>query len=155
MAYSTIKELRSNEEVLKEASSPDLTDDVILNRIDRADKKVRVDLSNVAVFTFDDDDTPETINMLSNFKATELVLIWLYTRKRVGVDQDDIDYWRNEYEELKDQAMSGEASLGIAASGTATFTNAARKDVEPALGTDKWGDFQTLEELQEERPTET
>lgn len=153
MAYSTIKEVRSNENILETASSPDLTNDVIWNRIIRADRIVRIDLSNVAVFTFDDEDTPETINMLSNYKATELCLVWLYTRKRQGLDQDDIEYWHNMYEALLEKALSGEADLGVAASGTGLFENSAREDVEPALGTAKWGEFQPLSELQDERPT--
>lgn len=155
MAYSTIKQVRANENILSLTESPDLTNDIVWARVVRADQYVQVDLSNVADFSFEDADTPIVINQLSNFKATELCLVWLYTRKRIGLDQDDIQYWRDLYDMLKQQALDGEVDLGVASDGTGTFSMTARQGVEPALGTGKWSEFQTLEDLQEERPTDS
>lgn len=151
MGYTTIAAVRANEHILETSNSPDLIDAVVEDRIDRADLTIKTDLSGVADFTFS--TTPVVIESLSNYKATELCLIWLYTRKRQGLEQDDIQYWHQLYETLKEKVLSGDVSLGDADNGTGTFTNSARKDVKPALGVGKWGGFKTLNDLQKDRPT--
>lgn len=153
MAYTTVADVRANEKILQitDDNSPDLTNTVVTDRIARADQIVEMDLSKMVTFPLAG-STPVYVELLSNYKSTELCLVWLYTRKRKGTEEDDVEYWRQKYNDLLEKILNGEVDLGSDAVAGGTFEWTAREGVKPALGTGKWGDFQDLEELQEERP---
>lgn len=152
MAYSTITEIRNNEYILLLAVSADLTDAIVTHRIVMADNIVETDLAKIVTFPLAG-TTPDYINLLSQYKATELCLIYLYTRKREGKENDDIQYWHDLYETLKDSIISGEIALGSDGTAIDAYTWQSRKDVEPALGEDQYANFKNLDELQDDRET--
>lgn len=156
--YSTIDELRANGSNFSLAHSPDLIDVIVTERIIEADKIVESDLSKIIDFSLIV-VTPNFINLLSQYKTCEKCLIWLYSRKRKGEGNDDIQYWIDQYNILKNQILEGEIELvdggGIAiGAGTQTFTNDAKPGIEPALGLDEYGGFKNKEDLLDERPIE-
>ena len=155
MAYSTEAELRAN---ISLATTDNISQAVVLDRLDEADTEIKTDLSLIVDF----DSivaTPTFINKLAQFKTCELCLIYMFGSKRKADDITDVDYWVNKYNKLLAQVVNGEIALedgsdpavGIS-KGQQSFTNSARDDIEPALGSGKWGDFKNLTELERDRP---
>lgn len=132
--------------------SSELTDEIIVNRINDAEEIVEQDLSKFVVFPING-TRPIYLKRLSIYKATELCLVWLYSAKREGDDQDDIRYWQKQYDKLVKKIRDGEIDLGDYSTGVGVFKNTARPNIEPPLGTGPYGGFQTIEDLQNERPT--
>ena len=158
MAYSTVAELRGNGNVFGIVHSIDLTDIIITARIIEADKIVEADLSKIIDFSLIV-ITPTFINLLSQFKTCEKCLIWLYSRKRTGEEDDDIQYWIDQYKILLDKILEGEIELidggGIAIGGsTQTFSNDAKPNIEPAFGLGEYGGFLNKDDLENIRPIE-
>ena len=158
MAYSTIAELRAN--TLKITTSV-LDDTAVTGRIGLADKRVETDLGNIIDFSLvpsigSTPDTPDYINLLSQYKTAEYCLVTAYGAKRETKDTD-VEYWQECYNKLLESILAGSVSLELSdgtgiGKGTATFSRDSRDGVEPEFGTSKWGKFQTNSDLQNERP---
>lgn len=97
---------------------------------------------------------PDFINLLSQYKTAEMALVYLYSRKRQGKEDDDIQYWHDMYMSLLDKVLNGEISLGDYSLGIGKFANTARNGVKPALGVGKWGGHYYKEDMQIDRPTD-
>jgi len=116
MAYSTVAQLRAN---LPTHSSGVISDSTVENRIALADKQIDVwALSWGVEDGFDDTpDTPNIINLLSQFCTCELVLLTDYTSIRGGETPFDLAYWQKLKDELKmklDNGYTVEDSSGVA-----------------------------------------
>jgi hypothetical protein len=155
MAYSTIAELRANIKTITVARYGDAD---VTARIAQADKRIESNLSRVINFSLlDGNNTPYYINLLSQYKTAELCLVFLYGAKRSIEEVSDIQYWQNEYTTLLDRVIGGEIDIvdssgDSIAVGTDVFENVAKPDIEPAMGQGEYGEFLTIEELQDERP---
>lgn len=157
MAYSTVEQLRDNEKEL--LRNPPITDDIINQRISMADNIVKIDLSNVVNFDSmpeitDTPVTPTYINLCSQYKTVEMCLVYFYSAKRDITEVSDIQYWQKMYNDLVMQIKDGLIDLGDFGTGVVAFVNRAKPDVEPALGQNQYGEFASLEDLQEDRPIE-
>lgn len=157
MAYSTVDQLRNNEKEL--LRDPPITDAIVTQRIEMSDNIVKIDLGNVINFTgmpeiVDVPATPNYINLCSQYKTVEMCLVYFYSAKRDIDEVSDIQYWQKLYNDLVQQIKDGLIELGDFGTGVQTFSNRAKPEVEPALGTDKYGEFEDLEDLQSERPIE-
>jgi hypothetical protein len=156
--YSTVAELRGNGNNFSLIHSIDLTDIIVTARIVEADKIVEADLSKIIDFSLIV-TTPIFINLLSQYKTCEKCLVWLYSRKRKGKEDDDIQYWIDQYKILLEKILDGEVELvdggGIAIGGTTQiFENDAKPNIEPALGLGEYGGFLNKDDLENIRPIE-
>lgn len=169
MAYSTVAQLRNN---VTKADSSEITDPNVDDRIAEADKEVEQDLANWIDFTLvpaigDSPATPDFINKLSQYKTAELVLIKLFGAKRAADEVSDIQYWEKKYSNpdpasgetigLLERITAGgiplELSDGTDISKTSNkFTQDSRDNIKPALGLDELGEFESEEDLEDERP---
>ena len=159
MAYSSVAQLRANQVSL---DSDTIDDTAVDTRIVEADKKIRSDLKKVIDFSlitvdYTDSNFPEFLNILSQYKTAELSIVYAYGAKRSIEEETDRQYWAREYNDLKGEILNDETVLELTdgtslAGGTQTYTRGATENIEPALGTGKWGAFQTDEELEQERP---
>jgi len=156
MAYSTVTQIRNNDSKLNDTDR--ISDAVITDRISIADKHVETDLSNIINFSAIV-VTPDFINLLSQYKATEMSLVYLYGAIRKASEKDDIVYWSEAYNNMLDDIKSGRIELVDGsdpavsiALGPQTFTNEAKNNIEPALGTGKFMGWQTKDDLENERP---
>ena len=156
MAYSSVDQLRANLKNLNtNVSAPDIAA-VGAHRITQADDFIEMDLNNIIDFSSMPDypACPKWLNLLSQYKATELTIAYYYTTKRSVEEVNDITYYRMLYNEIRKGLFSGRISLGDYGTGVVDFTNKSKPEVEPALGVADYGEFETLEDLQTARPTD-
>jgi len=156
MAYSTVDQLKANEkELMNSGSAPDI-DTIGLHRIAQADSEIEMELDNIVDFTSMPDypTCPTWLNLLSQWKSAELTLAYFYSAKRQVIETNDITYYQERYNKLKKALFSGRISLGTYDKGVVTYQDYAKPEVEPALGLSDYGEFETLDELQTERPTD-
>jgi len=157
MAYSTEAQCRANlDKAQKTADAPQA---MILDRIANADKQIQVDLARYIDFDLVPDDAVSCnfINMLSQFKTCELVLVRMFGAQRNIEEVDDITYWQKEYDALLQQVIDGiipaELNDGTAiGTGGQTFVNRAKTGIAPALGVGKYGGNVSDETLADARP---
>lgn len=166
MAYSTAAQLQSNVKVLASTySGGNLTTNTD-EAIATADKRVETDLSRDVDFDLvpaigSDPDTPDFINLLSQYWAAHIALVRMSgisrQTKSLGADAD---YWLTEYEKLlakvKDGLIDLELSDGTDIGTSVTkFENTAQPDTEPRMGYGKYGEFLDKDDLADQRETET
>jgi len=155
MPYSTVTELRNNAKLV----TIDLMDDTkVTDRIIQADKYIKSRLTGIIDFSLII-TTPDYINLLSQYKTAELCFIYLYGAKREAKNVNDVEYWRQNFEDLINSIIEGEVKL-IDGSGnniqddTNLINNISRPDIKPAFGLGDYGEFLDIEELQDKRPVE-
>ena len=156
MAYSTVDQLKANlKNVNTNVSAPDIAA-VGAHRITQADKYIEMDLNNIVDFSSMPGyaTCPAWLNLLSQYKAAELTLVYYYGAKRDVTEVSDITNYQNEYKKIRKDLFKGKISLGNYGTGVVDFQNRAKPDVEPALGVAQYGEFETLEDLQTARPTD-
>lgn len=120
MAYSTAEEAIANAAQLTRDLSEDIaaiTVDIIANRIAEADKYLRACLGRFVAFDKIDDtdplNVPPWLNVMSQYKSMELILVWQYGAKRLLEEVNDIDYWRNKFEHCYELFLKGIADGSI------------------------------------------
>jgi hypothetical protein len=152
MAYSTAAEIR--EWLGNFAETTRLPDATITQRIAQGDEILIVDLGNLIDFTAVDAaaSTPPFINLLSEYKGAELTLVYLNGVNRGLEEAGDIKYFRDLYNGMVEKIRAGEIDTGDYTTGTNTFSNDYKTNVRPALGTDKYGQFETETDLENSRP---
>ena len=151
--YSTITELRANVGI---ATATNIIDATVTNRIAFADQYIENDFGNVIDFSAIVTN-PDFIGLLSQYKTAEMCLVYQFGKKRDVETNEDILYWQKQYDKLAEKIRGGKIALedgagNSIATGQQTFENTARDGIEPALGTGKWADHQTKEDLEDERP---
>ncbi len=111
MAFCTAEQVRACN--VKLESETDAPDTMIESRIGEADDTLTVDLSSM--YSASELEAlgsgNKTLNLLSRWKAAELLLAGLYGATR-NVDQvSDVDYWRKKYDGLLKRILSSEVTL--------------------------------------------
>ncbi len=111
MAFCTESQVRSCDKKLEDTS--DVTQAVILSRIDMADKTVIVDLSSIISET--DLETigqsSKVINLMSIYKSVELTLAAYYGASRRVDELTDISYYQKQYNNLLKKLLDGDIEL--------------------------------------------
>lgn len=111
MAFSTASQVRATNDKLENVS--DISDLVISDRITEADSTIIVDLSPL----YSEADllslgsANKTLNLLSTWKAAEILLARIYGTTRQVDQVSDVDYWRKKYTDLLNRVLSGEIAL--------------------------------------------
>jgi hypothetical protein len=130
------------------ATTSIIADAVVTSVISQAEAIIKTDFSGLINFTTVDAlaTTPYFINLLSRYKTCEKGLVRIYGFKRTTQQITDIDYWKKEYDDLKDAINSGSISIvdisgNSLTSSTATFSNVAKSTSYPAFGVDDRGEF--------------
>lgn len=169
MAFSTIAQFRLN---VPKIIIDDYIDSNVTLQIAEADKRVKQDLNRLIDFDLipaigSSPDTPDFINLLSQYKTAELVLKSVFGAKREVTEVSDIQYWQRQYsnpmpppgeefgllEKIKLGMIVLELSDGTdVKSGPQRFTRDSRPNIKPALGVDEFGEFKNNDDLEEERP---
>jgi hypothetical protein len=139
MAFSTIAQVRACNDKLE--LTADVADANITDRIAEADDTIYVDLSGM--FTEAQLTTlgssNKTLNLLSKWKATELVLSRAFGAARQADAVSDVDYWRKKYDDLIQRVLNGEITLttssGVEPTNKPVITSSTyRKKLFPAKG---------------------
>jgi hypothetical protein len=158
MSYSTTTELRNNVKMIEKTFSTNPTpDEFAAERIALADKIVEVDLSKYIDFSsVPDDETTPTVNLLSQCKAAELSLRRITGIKRRQNENDDISEWKQCYEKLKEDIMTGGVEVKlpdgtVVSSSLGKFSNTSRSDIRPVQGYDKYGEWVNNDDLEKLR----
>lgn len=113
--YSSVDELRGNNQKLTDTN---ISDADATTQINRADARLKIELSECVDFDAVDayidteGSTPAFVNLLSQYLATYLTLSYLYGGKRKVDEIDDVVFWRREYESLKKKISEGEINTG-------------------------------------------
>lgn len=154
MAYSTVAQIKANETELNSSNY----DAVITDRIAQADKIIETEFANVIDFTSmpaigDTPATPDYVNLLSQYKATELSLVYYHSAKRDVTEVNDIKYYIDMYNNLKKQILDGTIDLGDYGLGLTTYDSdyMAKPDVAPVFGEAEYGDYISDTDLADER----
>ena len=125
------------------------------DRIDQADKFIHSKLAKLVDFAIIDAlaDVPDWLNCLSQYKAAELAIAKVYGAKRDIAEISDLKYWADLFMELLKECLDGDIDFGdaVVGSGIKDFQWDARRHVKPALGTGEYGEYENLEDLQDER----
>lgn len=111
MALCTIDDVRNEDK--KFSNSNDVTDAVITNRISRAEKIIKVDLSSVIsesdIVSAGSDSN--ALNSLAIFKVVELTLVAYYGAGRKTDELTDVQYFKKEYKDLLNKILHGEVEI--------------------------------------------
>jgi hypothetical protein len=152
MAYSTATEIR--EWLVNFAETQRLTDTVIDQRIAQADEIIKVDLSNSLDFDVIDAaaTVPSFVNLLSEYKSCELVLFYLNGVNRGDSLPGDIEYFMKMYNSLVNDIKDGKTDTGDYGTSVSVYEYNYKNDVRPPLGTDKYGEFETENDMESYRP---
>lgn len=150
MAYSTIAQLRAN---IKGATTTNIDDATVTDRIANADDEIEAALSSVIDFTLIV-TTPVFLNMLSQWKTCELCLAYLHGAKREAMTVSDVDYWMKKYNDLIAKILNGEIPLedagGISiSSGAGGYTN-PKDGIIPGLGMGEYGEHISNDDLKDD-----
>jgi hypothetical protein len=155
MAYSTETQVRAWLSTLSTDNPP--TTAVIDDRIDLGDKEIKQILGNTVNFTAIDADiagggsVPDWLNLLSQYKGGELTLVYYYGATRDVDTPNDIVYLQDKFNDMVMDIKDGKIGVGDYGTGAAKFENNYKNNVRPALGTDKYGEFQTEADLESSR----
>jgi hypothetical protein len=111
MAFCTAEQVRACN--VKLESEKDAPDTMIESRIAEADDTLTVDLSSMysasELVAFGSDN--KMLNLLSRWKAAELLLAQLYGATRNVDEVSDVDYWRKKYDSLIKRILNNEVMV--------------------------------------------
>ena len=136
MAYSTTTQLQNNVQVAVNTFDAGAELTAKLNEaIVTSDKRVNIDVANVIdtsliPATGDSPATPDFINLLSQYKAAEICLVRMTGARRVVQEENDIQYWKQCYDELLKQILEGKVPL-VLSDGTNTSIAASASQPIP------------------------
>ena len=163
MSFSSILQLRNN---LIQVDTSRMIDSQVQDRLDHADDDIVMDLSKYVNFNnatvqagFSDKTStplfPIFLNHLSQYKTCEHVLVKLYGAKRTVDQISDIQFWQGEYDKLLDRLKTNQIPLTLTDGTNIGFgqfqISTNKKDVLPALGEGKHGQYESENDLRKDR----
>ena len=165
MAYSSVAQLYSNVKLIAASYAEPGRGTFALAAITTADQNVRVDIGNVVNTALipvygANPNTPEFVNLLSQYKSAEISLVRMSGAHRQVTEIGDIDYWKGMYTTLLATVLAGKIPFTLSngnsiGTGVMTFSNDALPDVEPYFGNDKYGGWADKDDLIDIRETTT
>ena len=168
MAFFSLEtELTSNVKLVEKGFTGAALTTFFEDRATEADKELKVDCSLYLDFTkINTTDgsptTPDFVNLLAQYKTAELSLARLAGAKRKIKEQNDIDYYIEKYDKLKDKIKDNAIDL-VDVDGTDVSKSKGifekpertKKGVLPRFGYNTFGRFADDDRLKELRDTET
>lgn len=111
MSYCSIGEIRENNKKLEPID--EVTGAVIESRIAEAEKRIKVDLSNlfsIAELDAIGSDSP-ILNLMCIYKTIEITLVNYYGASRKVDEVSDIQYYEKQYNSLLKKTIEGEVKI--------------------------------------------
>lgn len=102
--------------------SPKMSEDEIVAIIGRAEQHITKDISQVVDMSLvpqisDTPATPEPIHQMAIAKSTELILVSVYSAARQVDTITDLQYWKKEYDQIKEDILECSVKLSYVKNG--------------------------------------